>query len=53
MTLRNFIKVNRKEIDRAIKLVCPNVRLNDISRQEWILNDEDLYLWAAQEGVRL
>jgi hypothetical protein len=27
--------------------------INDSERREWILNDEGLYRWARQEGVRI
>ena len=53
MTLKDFIKENREEIDAAIKRVCDNARLNDEERRLWILNDEGLYLWARREGVRI
>lgn len=51
MKMRDFIRKNREEIDKAIKSVCPNCRLNDEERRGWILNDEGLYLWAKSEGV--
>ena len=53
MTLKQFIKENRQEIDEAIKRVCDNCRLNDNERRLWILNDEGLYLWARSVGVRI
>lgn len=53
MTMREFIKKNRKELDEAIKRACPNVRLNDEEREAWINNDESLYNWARSEGVRI
>jgi len=53
MTLKDFIKENREEIDAAIKRVCDNVRLTDEERRLWILNDEGLYRWARSEGVRI
>jgi hypothetical protein len=53
MTLRDFIKENKEEIDRAIKRVCQNGRLNNEERRQWILNDEGLYLWARRSGVRI
>jgi len=53
MTLREFIKENKEEIDRHIKNVCSNCRLNNEERRGWILNDEGLYLWARREGVRI
>lgn len=53
MTIKNFIRQNRQEIDEIIIQKCPNVRsLNDKDRQQWILNDEGLYSWARNEGVR-
>ena len=53
MTLREFIKENKDEIDESIKSVCPNCSLNNEERRLWILNDEGLYLWARREGVRI
>lgn len=53
MTLKNFIKENREELDECIKRVCPNCRMNDEERRLWILNDEGLYRWARSEGVRI
>ena len=51
MTLRDFIKQNREELDKAIHNVVPNVRLNNEERRQWIMNDEGLYRWARSEGV--
>lgn len=53
MTLRDFIKENKEELDRCIKRVVPNARLNYGERRLWILNDEGLYNWARSEGVRI
>ena len=53
MTLRQFIKENRKELDEAIRRVCDNCTLNDNERRLWILNDEGLYNWARSEGVKV
>ena len=53
MTMREFIKTNKDEIDQAIRRVCDNCKLNDGERREWIANDEGLYLWARSEGVRI
>ena len=53
MTMREFIRCNRADLDAAIHRVCPNLRLNDAERRQWILNDEGLYLWARSEGVRI
>lgn len=52
MTLKQFIKENKTELDACIKRVS-NVRLNNSDREEWVLNDESLYNWAKSEGVRL
>ena len=53
MTLREFIKQNKEEIDQCIRRVCDNCRLNDKERREWIANEEGLYRWARSEGVRI
>lgn len=53
MSLTEFLRVNRAEIDAAIRSVVPGIRLNDNDREEWISNDEGLYLWARSEGVRI
>jgi hypothetical protein len=67
MTLRDFIRQNRKELDAAINqgiyrydgnggrgtIPTPAPTYNDEERRQWILNDEGLYLWARSEGVRI
>lgn len=55
MTLRQFLKENRRYIDVAIRsaLNNPDYRLNDEERRLWVLNDEGLYQWARSEGVRI
>jgi hypothetical protein len=54
MTMRQFIKDNRQEIDQYIKKQCSNIgTLNDTERSQWISNDEYLYLWAKSEKVRV
>ena len=54
MTIRNFIRANRKELDEAIRAACENVgSLNDEDREQWIENDEGLYLWAKGQGVNV
>jgi hypothetical protein len=55
MTLTNFIKENRTEIDAAIERIVPvpNVGKNDEERRLWILNDEELYRWARRNGVKI
>lgn len=32
---------------------APTRRLNNSDRAEWLANDEALYLWAREEGVRV
>jgi hypothetical protein len=67
MTMREFIRQNRQEIDDAINRVLyrydgrggpgtvpdPPPERNDVEREQWIANDEGLYLWAKREGVYL
>jgi len=53
MSLREFIKQNKTEIDACIRRVVPDCKLNNEERRLWILNDEGLYLWARREGVRI
>jgi len=52
---RQFIRDNKKEIDRAIRRTGfpREATLNNKDREEWILNDEGLYRWAQVEGVRI
>mgnify|MGYP001578075939 CR=1 FL=1 len=53
MTLKQFIRDNKVELDRAILKKVPSVHLTDQERRLWILNDEGLYLWARREGCRI
>lgn len=54
MSLSQFIKENRAEIDAAIKRVNPRqVTFNDSERRLWVLNDEGLYRWARSNRVRI
>ncbi len=53
MTMRDFIKTNKDELDECIHGVCKNLTLNDEDRRQWILNDEGLYKWARSEGVKI
>lgn len=58
MSLREFIKLNRADIDATIaerqrvKVEYLSPR-NDEERRLWILNDESLYNWARSVGVRI
>ncbi len=67
MTMQEFIKQNRTELDQAINgaiyrydgnggrgtIPTPAPTHNDKERREWIMNDEGLYRWARSEGVRI
>ena len=67
MRMQAFIRVHRAEIDAAINSVIyrydgrggrgtipdPLPRRNDTERVDWIRNDEGLYQWAREEGVRV
>jgi hypothetical protein len=55
MTMREFVRRNRVELDAAIRsaLKRPEYKLNDEERRLWVLNDEGLYLWARSEGVNV
>jgi hypothetical protein len=48
-SMKDFIREHRAEIDDIIK----SKYHNDEERKSWILNDEGLYNWAKQEGVRV
>ena len=66
MTMRDFIRQNRSEIDDAINgslfrhdgkggrgtIPDPPPRRNDSERRLWIDNDEGLYGWARMEMRR-
>jgi len=56
MTLREFIKQNRREIDECINKQLKTwnqFSRNDEERRQWILNDEGLYNWARSAGCRI
>jgi len=55
MRLREFIRENREDLDAAIRSVpgMDDAKLNDTDREEWVRNDESLYLWARRCGVPL
>ncbi len=53
MTLKKFVRKNRRELDKVIELKYPKVKkLNDDERRVWVLTDDDLYVWAESEGVK-
>jgi hypothetical protein len=53
MTMKEFIKEHRQELDDCIQRVSPGAAKNDDERRLWVLNDEGLYNWARSEGVRI
>ena len=54
MNKRKFIRDNRKEIDKVIRSVAPNLpSINDNDREEWIGSLESLYIWARSCGVNI
>lgn len=54
ITLQQFIEENRRELDGQIDTLCPNIgEIDDEMRRLWILNCEELYLWAASSGVNI
>lgn len=55
MSLQEFIKKNKEEIDRIIlhHVSISKVKLNNNERRLWILNDYYLYRWAQSCGVRI
>ena len=67
MTLKQFIRENRIELDRSINAVLyrydgngghgrvpdPPPRRNDEERRQWVLNDEGLYRWARLVRCRI
>jgi len=53
MTLQNFIRSHRTEIDDAIQQASPGSPKDAEERRLWVLNDERLYNWAKSEGVNI
>lgn len=54
-SMKDFIKANRAEIDRAIHSIpgIEDLRLNDAAREDFIKNDEGLYRWARRSRVNV
>ena len=50
ISLREWIKLNRKELDECINRVSLSTKRNDDERRLWVLNDEGLYNWARSEA---
>lgn len=53
MTIQQFIKINRTQIDKIVFEYYGKTPTNNTNRYEWILSDEGLYRWAHQEGVNI
>ena len=54
MSLETFVRQNRNKLDMWIRSKCPNIgKLSDRERGLWVVNDEQLYAWAINAGVRL
>lgn len=52
-TVAEFIREHKADIDAVIKRKVPNALLTDEERRKWIINDEGLYVWARNEGVKI
>tara|TARA_Y100001951_G_scaffold92840_1_gene87994 strand:+ start:250 stop:417 length:168 start_codon:yes stop_codon:yes gene_type:complete len=55
MTMKQFISENKTEIDSAIRAILklPDYKLNDHERRQWIENNENLYMMARSQGVKI
>ncbi len=53
MSLREFIRENRAELDACIRGAGARGTLNNEDREDWIMNDEGLYLWAQSAGCKI
>ena len=51
-SMRAFVREHRALIDSVAASVSgARERLNDEDREEWVLNDQGLYVMAQSEGV--
>ena len=54
MSIRQFVRDNRAEIEAGIRRAVPNIgKLTLADLEQWVANDEGLYLWARREGGRV
>lgn len=67
MRMRDFIRENREELEAAVNgamyrhdgnggagtVPTPAPTYTADELEDWIANDEGLYLWARREGVRV
>ena len=53
MSMRTFIRSNRKDIDEVIRDAAADkvLKINDVDREETVINIESLYTWAQSSGV--
>lgn len=52
MTLNEFVRENRGELEDLILRACSNCVIYDIEDiEDWVMNDEPLYRWAIETGV--
>lgn len=51
MALSEFVAENRTEIDSLVVKAYGVTPADDDEREDFVLNDEGLYLWAVDEGV--
>ena len=51
MTLEQFIKEYRTNIDAVAVAVSGHTPEDDNDREDWVMNDEGLYNWAIAEGI--
>jgi hypothetical protein len=51
MSMTRFIEENRAELISHIKFKCDNCETSDEDIEEWIENDEQLFVWATASGV--
>ncbi len=55
VTIRQFVKAHRKEIDRVIlhELMTIDFPHNDEERRRWVFKNADLYSLARSKGVTI
>ena len=52
LSIGEWIEGRRNVIDARIKMVCSNCTIaDDEDREDWVANDEYLYLLAIEEGM--
>ena len=53
MTIEDFVRQHREELDEIIQRVAPGSPRTDDERELWVMNDEGLANWAENEGVTI